>query len=252
MIKVMLHGCKGRMGQVLENFIASMDNMTVVCGVDMNVDGSESYPTFKNPCDCDIPCDVVIDFSNYKAVPSLIDYCLGKKLPLVIATTSLGDETEVKIKEASKEIPVFYSFNMSLGVNVIADVLAKITPILEKDFDVEIIEKHHNQKKDSPSGTALLLADAVNEGCAEKKEYIFGRHGREDAPSRDQIGIHSVRGGTIPGEHTVIYAGSDEIIEIKHTALSRSIFAKGAIKAAEFIANKKSGLFTMRQMVSGN
>lgn len=251
MIKIMLHGCKGRMGLVLEKLIAASENAEVVCGVDVNADGTEAYPVFTKIEDCNVPCDVAIDFSNYKAIPDLISYCTEHKLPVVIATTSLGTETEAMIKKASETIPVFSSFNMSLGINVMTEILERIMPVLERDFDVEIVEKHHNQKKDSPSGTAVLLADAVNAGCENKKEYIYGRHGKEDVPSRAQIGIHSVRGGTIPGEHTVIIAGNDEILEIKHTALSRSIFGKGALTAAEFIAGKEKGLYSMRDVVSG-
>lgn len=250
MINVMLHGCKGRMGCAIEKIIEDTDGMKVVCGIDKTVDGMEKYPTFSNISDCNVDVDVVLDFSHYSAITTLLDYCVDKKLPVVIATTSLGSSEEAAVMCASELIPVFYSFNMSLGINAIAEMFSKLVPILEKDFDIEIIEKHHNKKKDSPSGTALLLADAVSENCENKKKYIFGRHGKEDNRTRDIIGIHSIRGGTIPGEHSVIFAGEDEIIEIKHTALSRNIFAKGAVKAASFIVEQPKGLFSMRELVS--
>ena len=250
MIKILMHGCKGRMGRVLEGFINSSDTMTLACGVDKNIDGSENYPAFASLEECNVPVDVVLDFSHFSAIPGLLEYCVSRSLPVVIATTSLSAEARTALNEASKVIPVFCSFNMSLGINAIANALGSIVPIFEKDFDVEIIEKHHNKKVDSPSGTALMLADAVNENCTEKKEYIYGRHGKEDNCRRSQLGIHSVRGGTIPGEHTIIFAGEDEIIEIKHTALSRNIFAKGAVKAVEFIYGRGAGLYTMRELVT--
>lgn len=252
MIKVMLHGCKGRMGLAIEKIIENSEEIKVVCGIDKVVEGTEKYPTFSNISECDIAVDVVLDFSHHSAIPSLMAYCTEKKLPVVVATTSLGKEEEAAVITASESIPVFYSFNMSLGINVIAELFSTLVPILEKDFDIEIIDKHHNKKKDSPSGTSLLLADAINENCVNKKTYIYGRHSKEDNRTRDIVGIHSVRGGTIPGEHSVIFAGEDEMIEIKHTALSRNIFAKGAVKAATFIVNQSKGLFSMRELVSRN
>lgn len=240
------------MGLALEKIIENTDGMQVVCGVDKTVNGTEKYSTFSNISECNIAVDVVLDFSHYTAVPALLDYCIEKKLPVVIATTSLESDEEAAVISASESIPVFYSFNMSLGINVMAEMFSTLVPILEKDFDIEIIDKHHNKKKDSPSGTSLLLADAINENCINKKNYIFGRHSKEDNRTRDIVGIHSIRGGTIPGEHSVIFAGEDEIIEIKHTALSRNIFAKGAVKAASFIVNQSKGLFSMRELVSRN
>lgn len=250
MINILLHGCKGRMGRVLESLIAASPDMRISAGVDRTIDGTEAYPAFVSLAECNAPVDVVLDFSHFSAVPELLEYCVKNKLPAVIATTSLGDEAEAALRRAAEEIPIFHSFNMSLGINVIANALQYIVPVLEADFDVEIIEKHHNKKVDSPSGTAVMLAEAINESCAAPKEFIYGRHGREDSCHRGQMGIHSVRGGTIPGEHTIIFAGEDEIIEIKHTALSRNIFAKGAIIAAEFINGRNPGLYTMRELVA--
>jgi 4-hydroxy-tetrahydrodipicolinate reductase len=167
----------------------------------------------------------------------------------VVATTGLTEDTQMMLPLAAKVIPVFYSANMSLGINVLIKALQSITPALEADFDIEIIEKHHNQKLDAPSGTALLLADSINDSCETKKEYLYGREGSDLVNDRKQMGIHAVRGGTIPGEHIVIYAGQDEIIELKHTALSREIFANGALKAAEFLADQPAGFYSMQNLI---
>lgn len=250
MINVMLHGCKGRMGQAIEKIIKESDSMRVACGIDTVVDGSEPYPTFTKISDCDVDVDVVLDFSHFSAIPALVEYCVDKNLPVVVATTSLSSAEEKKVKSAAQLIPVFYSFNMSLGINIIAELFATMLPVLEEDFDIEIIDNHHNKKKDSPSGTALLLADAINENCEIKKSYIYGRHTKEDDRTRDIIGIHSIRGGTTPGVHTVLFAGEDELIEITHTALSRNIFAKGAVKAAKFIESQPKGLYSMKDLIA--
>jgi len=250
MINVMLHGCKGRMGQAIEKIIENTEGMRVACGVDKAVDGTESYPALTKISDCNVPADVVLDFSHFSAIPSLLEYCTEKNLPVVVATTSLGSEEEAAVMNAAEAIPVFYSFNMSLGINVIAELFSTMVPVLENDFDVEIIDNHHNKKKDSPSGTALLLADAINANCEKKKRYIYGRHTKEDDRTRDIIGIHSIRGGTTPGVHTVLFAGDDELIEITHTALSRNIFAKGAVKAAAFLVKQAKGLYSMKDLIA--
>lgn len=237
------------MGKVLRDKIGGMDDMTIVAGIDAVTDGDAGFPQFTSPADCGVEADVVIDFSNHAAVPALIDFCTEKKLPAVICTTALTDECIEKINEASAQTAFFRSANMSLGINAIAKALKSITPVLEDSFNVEIIEKHHNMKKDSPSGTAIMLADAVNSSCRVKKDYIYGRHGKADEVKITDLGIHAVRGGTIPGEHTIIFAGPDEVIELTHTALSRNIFAEGAIAAAAFLADKKSGLYSMDDVI---
>ncbi|MEG0156491.1 MAG: 4-hydroxy-tetrahydrodipicolinate reductase, partial [Anaerovoracaceae bacterium] len=204
MINVILHGYKGRMGQVLIDLIGQATDMQVVAGVDGNAqatDEAQGFSTFGAIADCDTPADVIIDFSNHLAVPALLDYSVKTGIPVVVATTALTEEEKAQMVEASTQVPVFNSSNMSLGINLVAKCLQQIMPALEADFNVEIVEKHHNMKKDSPSGTALLLADAANEACKEKKEYIYGRHGSEDECKISQMGIHAVRGGTIPGEH---------------------------------------------------
>lgn len=249
MLRIILHGSSGRMGKVLREMISENPGMAVVAGIDAVTDKDADFPQFSKASDCNIDADAVIDFSNHSAVPALMEFCLSKNLPVVVCTTALTDECLKTIDEAASKIPVFRSANMSLGINALAKALKTITPVLEPSFNVEIVEKHHNKKKDSPSGTAILLADAVNSGCQTKKDYIFGRHGKDDECKITDLGIHAVRGGTIPGEHTVIYAGPDEVIELTHTALSRNIFAEGAVKAAEFLAGKPAGRYSMDDLV---
>ena len=249
-MRVIINGYNGRMGVQIAEALTSFEDMKLVAGIDNRADGTETIPCFNSPFLCNIEADVIIDFSHFSAVEDLLTFAKDKKIPIVIATTALGDKERNAIENAAKIIPVFTSYNMSLGINTIIASLSLLVPPLEKNFDIEIVEKHHNQKKDSPSGTALLLADAVNNNCSLKKEYIFGRHGNADSCSIDQICIHSVRGGTIPGEHTIILAGNDEVIEIKHTALSKEIFAHGAISAAEFIVSKPAGLYSMNDLIN--
>lgn len=248
-MRVILNGYMGKMGKVLIEMINARKNMEIVAGIDSNAESNEEFATFKKPADCNVNGDVIIDFSNHAAVPDLLAYAVKSKTPIVVATTALTEDEVKLMHSATEEIPVFNSSNMSIGINVISRALEGMMKHLEDDFDIEIIEKHHNMKKDSPSGTALLLADAINGAAKEKKEYVFGRHSRNDNREHNDIGIHAVRGGTIPGEHTVIFAGSDEIIEIKHTALSRKIFAKGAIEAAVYICSLNPGLYSMSNMI---
>ena len=248
MIDIILNGANGRMGQVLQTMIAHQSNMQVVAGIDREAFEAD-FPTFQAINDCQVNADVVIDFSHYTAVPAVLDYCAEKKIPVVVATTGLTDEVKEQIAKTAEQTAVFFSANMSLGINLLAKAIREITPVLEEEFNIEIVEKHHNQKKDSPSGTALLLADAVNDAVEEKKTYIYGRHGNDLENPLSELGIHAVRGGTIPGEHTVIYAGPDEVIELNHLALSRNIFASGAVKAAKYIIDKATGLYDMEKLI---
>lgn len=250
MLKVIIHGCNGKMGKTLQKIISQESDMSVIAGIDPNM-GDEPVPfkLYVSPLDCETKADVIIDFSRHDAIEDLLTYCLKAKVPVVIATTGLDDKELELIWKASEEIPVFHSANMSLGINVLSKMLKHAVPILEEDFNIEIVEKHHNKKIDSPSGTALLLANAINEAAVQKKEFVFGRHSKNDQCKITEMGIHSVRGGTIPGEHTVIFAGPDEVIELTHTAYSREVFAHGAIKAAKFIVNKSSGLYSMEDML---
>ncbi|MGM0175237.1 4-hydroxy-tetrahydrodipicolinate reductase [Enterococcus devriesei] len=248
MIDILLSGANGRMGQVLQTMIAQQSTMQVVAGVDREAFEAD-FPTYQSIADCQVAVDVIIDFSHYTAVPAVLDYAVEKNVPVVIATTGLTDEVKNQLFAASEKTAVFFSANMSLGINLLAKAIREITPVLEDEFNIEIVEKHHNQKKDSPSGTALLLADAVNDAVSEKKTYIYGRHGNDLENPLSELGIHAVRGGTIPGEHTVIYAGPDEVIELNHLALSRNIFASGAVKAAKYISTKNTGLYDMEKLI---
>ncbi|GAA2899417.1 4-hydroxy-tetrahydrodipicolinate reductase [Enterococcus pseudoavium] len=248
MIDVILSGANGRMGQVLQTLIAQQSEMQVVAGIDREAFEAD-FPTYQSIEACQETADVVIDFSHYSAVPAVLTYCAAKKMPVVIATTGLPDAVKEQLVQTSQQTAVFFSANMSLGINLLAKAIREITPVLEDEFNIEIVEKHHNQKKDAPSGTALLLADAVNDAVVEKKTYIYGRHGNDLENPLSELGIHAVRGGTIPGEHTVIYAGPDEVIELNHLALSRNIFASGAVKAAKYVSQKAPGLYDMEQLI---
>ena len=250
MLNIILHGCNGKMGKTLQNIISQESDLTVIAGIDSNMSSDPvPFKLYMSPLDCETKADVVIDFSHHDAIEDLLTYCLRVKAPVVIATTALGDRELELVWKASEEIPVFHSANMSLGINVLSKMLKAAVPSLEEDFNIEIIEKHHCKKADSPSGTALLLANAINEAASQKKDFIFGRHSKNDQCKITEMGIHSVRGGSIPGEHTIIFAGPDEVIELKHTVYSREIFAYGALKAARFIFSKTSGLYTMEDMI---
>jgi 4-hydroxy-tetrahydrodipicolinate reductase len=248
-ISVIIHGCNGKMGKVLQQIIASDPDLEIVAGIDKHIDGPNPFKFYRSPAECEHKADILIDFSHYTATAELLDYCIESQTPVIIATTGLGDDERKAIRTASDKIPVFHSANMSLGINVIAKALGMLVPTLEKDFNIEIIEKHHNKKADSPSGTALLLAETINEACQIKKDFIYGRHGKSDSCKISDLGIHAVRGGSIPGEHTLLFAGPDEVIEITHTAYSKEIFAMGAIKAAKFLVAKEKGLYSMKDLV---
>ena len=255
MTRVIISGIDGRMGRALRALIADdpgTGGFELVAGFDVRDGDAGGVPVFSSP-DADpgaVPrADVVIDFSNYAFVPKVLRYCALAKTPAVIATTALGEEELALMRGTAAHIAVFHSSNMSLGVNLVAKMSQLAAPAIEDGFDIEIVETHHNQKKDSPSGTAILLADAINDALDARKGYIYGRHGREDRPSRKEIGIHAVRGGTVPGRHTVMFAGTDEVIEITHTVYSSKVFAAGALKAAAFIAGKEPGLYGMDSLL---
>ncbi|MFA5528011.1 MAG: 4-hydroxy-tetrahydrodipicolinate reductase [Peptostreptococcales bacterium] len=248
MIKVIIHGFNGKMGKVLQNIISDDPTMEIVAGIDPIDRESEFCPVYKSFSDCPIKADVIIDFSHFSAIPALIEHAVNTKTPAVICTTGLTEDVLNLIRDSSKSVALFRSSNMSLGINVLKKALEVVVGPLESNFNIEIIEKHHNKKVDSPSGTALLLADAINDSCKVKKDYIYGRHSKNDECKITDLGIHAVRGGTIPGEHIVIFAGPDEIIELKHTALSRNIFANGAVEAAKFLSKQKTGLYDMSHL----
>lgn len=249
-MKILIHGCNGSMGKVLAETAMKDPSVEIVGGIDPDpsFSGEDTFPRFRSMEACRTEADAVIDFSYHTAIRNLLGWCLLHKTPVVIATTALGPEEHRIIQEASREIPVFQSANMSLGVNVLSRLLEITTPALEADFNVEIVEMHHNQKKDSPSGTALMLAGVINEHSKAKKDYIYGRHGKADICSQNEIGIHAIRGGTIPGEHSILYAGPDEVLTLTHTALSKAVFARGALKAAHFLISQPQGLYSMKDL----
>ncbi len=252
MVKVLIHGCNGRMGNMVSSLAADYPEINVVAGVDRpdTECGGKSYPVYESLDAVKEAADVIIDISTAAAVDGLLAYMKATKTAAVICTTGLSGEQEAAIKELSKEVPVLRSGNMSMGINTLLKVLNDISLSLTKaGFDVEIVEKHHHTKLDAPSGTAIMLADAVKEGTGNEYDYVYGRSERRSVRPKNEIGISSVRGGTIVGEHEVIFAGTDEIIEIKHTALSRAVFANGALNAALFLGNQEPGLYSMADVI---
>lgn len=249
MINVILCGSGGKMGGYVANAIKEDTGMQVVAGVD-KFNNSQSFPVFKNFSEITVACDLIIDFSHPASLDNMLEFAILKKIPLVVATTGYSEAQIESIKNASKEIPVFFTFNMSLGVNLICSLAKKAASILGDGFDVEIVEKHHNQKIDAPSGTAIMLANSINEVFGDTMNYEYDRHSKRQKRTKNEIGIHSVRGGTIVGEHDVIFAGHDEIITISHSAFSKEVFAVGAVKAARFIYGKKAGLYDMNSIMS--
>ena len=251
MTRIIMHGCNGRMGQAITRLAKENDELTIVAGVDPFEGVANDYPVFKSIEECDVEADVVIDFASAKAVDNLLDYCLNKKLSVVLCTTGLSEEQMGKVKEASKEIAVLKSANMSLGVNLLIKLLKESAPVLgNAGFDIEIVEQHHKMKKDAPSGTALALADAINESMDNRYSYVFDRSPRSESRRENEIGISAVRGGSIVGIHDVIFAGEDEVITLNHTAYSRAIFAKGALSAAAFLAGKAPGYYDMQDVIA--
>lgn len=251
MIKVIINGCNGKMGRVLQEIIAAEPEMEIAAGIDITENSSVTYPIFPSVAQCSCEADVVIDFTIAKIVDQLLDDCVEKKLPLVLCTTGLTPEQLAHVEEASKQIPIVQSYNMSLGINTLAKILESVAPTLaDAGFDIEIIEKHHNQKIDAPSGTALMIADAISEEIDTPVQYEYDRHSRRIKRPKNEIGIHSIRGGTIVGEHDVIFAGCDEIITVSHTALSKNIFAVGSLNAARFLFGKSAGIYNMGDLVS--
>lgn len=250
MVNVLMSGCNGKMGQVITRLASEREDIRIAAGCDIRDSLQNPYPVFTNISKCDVDIDVIIDFSNPAAFEDLVGFAVARKIPVVMATTGLSQSQINALEIISKEIPVFFSANMSLGVNLVIDLVKKAAKILESNFDIEIVEKHHNQKVDAPSGTALAIADAINSALEQKQEYIYDRHSRRKKRSKKEIGIHAVRGGTIVGDHSVIFAGNDEIIEINHIAMSKEIFGVGALRAAKFLHDKKPGMYNMNSLIS--
>ena len=250
MVKIIMHGCNGRMGRVITDLVSQESEVTIVAGVDKFGNSTGEFPVFDSIEKCDVPADVIIDFSNASAVDSVLDYAVEKKIPVVLCTTGLSDDQLAKVKEISSKVAVLKSANMSVGVNVLMKVLRDAAPTLAAaGFDIEIVEKHHNQKLDAPSGTAIALADSINDSLNNEYEYVYDRSTRREKRPEKEIGISAVRGGTIVGDHDVIFAGLDEVVTLSHRAYSRSIFAKGAIEAAKFLAGKPAGMYDMSNVI---
>ncbi len=250
MTKIIMNGCNGKMGRVICGLCKNDADAVIAAGVDM-VPANTDFPVFGNIKDCNIDADVIIDFSTASAVPQVVEYAVEKGIPAVICTTGLSEETLALIDKASQSVPMFRSANMSLGINLIASILKKYSSVLyEAGFDVEIVERHHNQKIDAPSGTAILLGDAVNESVGGALEYVYDRSSVRQKRDRKELGFSAVRGGTIVGDHEVIFAGKDEVVEFTHSAYSKEVFAVGALKAAKFIKDKKPGKYDMQDVMS--
>ena len=250
MIKVILNGANGAMGKVVVDLISADPDMEVVVGVDRRSDMDAAFPIMDNINKVNVAADVVIDFSSVEAADELLDFIEQKKIPAVICTTGLSEAQIDIINKLSAVSPILRSANMSLGINILSKVLAEVAPTLKKaGFDIEIVEAHHRRKLDAPSGTALLLADSINSSMDEKLEYTYDRSDRHEPRRENEIGISSVRGGTIVGDHDVIFAGEDEVISFNHRAYSRKIFANGAIAAAEFLLGKSNGLYDMSDVI---
>ena len=250
MTRIILHGCSGHMGHVVAEIAAQDPDLSIVAGLDAVDDGTRPFPVYTDKKDCTEEADAVVDFSTAKAVDSLLDYCVERKLPLVLCTTGLTEEQLAKVREASGEIAILRSANMSLGINTILKLAAEAAKVLyPAGFDIEVEEMHHRRKLDAPSGTALLLADGIRGALDEEVDYVYDRSARSMARPKAEIGISSLRGGTVVGEHEVVFAGQDEVIRISHSAFSRAIFAKGAAAAAKFLAGKPAGLYTMSDVI---
>lgn len=249
MIKVIICGASGKMGGFVANACKEDGNLQVVAGID-KVNLGQDFPVFDSFSKVNVTADVIIDFSNPALLDDILDYAVSTKTPVVLATTGYSQAQIEQINTVSKEIPVFFTFNMSLGVNLICSLAKKAADILGDSFDIEIIEKHHNQKIDAPSGTAIMLANAVNSSFGDEKVYEYDRHSKRQKRSKKEIGIHSIRGGTIVGEHDVIFAGHDETITISHSAGSKEVFAVGSVKAAKFIFGKEAGMYDMNSIMN--
>ena len=248
MTKIIITGANGKMGKVVKSVIDGRDDCKIVAGVDIYGDSAD-FPVYRTISDVKENADVVIDFSNPSLLDELLAYGKENKAALIIATTGYDEEQKKKIEQASKDSAIFFTYNMSLGINLLANLAKKATEVLGGGFDIEIIEKHHNQKIDAPSGTALMLADAICEVTSEPMKYEYDRHSKREKRTANEIGLHSVRGGTIVGEHEIIFAGRDEIITLSHSARSKEIFAVGAVNAAVFMKDKEAGLYDMSKLI---
>ncbi|WP_448902513.1 4-hydroxy-tetrahydrodipicolinate reductase [Eubacterium sp.] len=251
MTNIIMNGCNGRMGRMITDIANKDTDVQIVAGIDAYDKVANDYPVFTNIFDCNVDADVIIDFSTASAVDDLLKYAEEKKIPVVLCTTGLTSEQLDNVQKASEKVAILKSANMSLGINTLMKILKVATEVLaNRGYDIEIVEKHHNQKLDAPSGTALALADCINQVLNNEYDYTYDRSSRREKRPEKEIGISAVRGGTIVGEHEVIYAGIDEVIEIKHTAYSRAVFAKGAVDAAKYLASKETGMYNMADVLN--
>ena len=250
MVKIIMHGCNGHMGQVISGIVEKDPDAEIVAGIDIVDQGKNSYPVFTDIDACQVEADAIIDFSSAKATDKLLEYSAARQIPVVLCSTGLSEEQLAKVEETSKIVAVLKSANMSLGINTLLKLVQDAAKVLATaGFDMEIVEKHHRLKVDAPSGTALALADSINEAMDNKYHYVYDRSQKREKRDDKEIGISAVRGGTIVGEHEIIFAGQDEVIEFKHTAYSKAIFGKGAVEAAKFLAGKPAGRYDMSDVI---
>ena len=250
MVKIIMHGCNGHMGQVISGIVEKDPDAEIVAGIDIADQGKNSYPVFTDIDTCQVEADAIIDFSSAKATDKLLEYSAARQIPVVLCSTGLSEEQLAKVEETSKKVAVLKSANMSLGINTLLKLVQDAAKVLATaGFDMEIVEKHHRLKVDAPSGTALALADSINEALDNQYHYVYDRSQKREKRDDKEIGISAVRGGTIVGEHEIIFAGQDEVIEFKHTAYSKAIFGKGAVEAAKFLAGKPAGRYDMSDVI---
>ena len=250
MIKILLSGCNGKMGRVIAEIVSQREDCQIVAGIDLNTDKTTSFPVYSSVDEVQEPVDVVIDFSHPSVLSPLLSYGAAHQIPLVLCTTGYSKEQVQELTQASQKTAVFYSRNMSLGINLMIELSKKAAMVLGDSFDIEIVEKHHNQKIDAPSGTALMIADGISSVLKENPQYVYDRHSYRRPRSKHEIGIHSIRGGTIVGEHDVIFAGRYEVLTISHNAQSKEVFAVGSVNAAVYLVGQQPGLYTMSDMLA--
>lgn len=249
MVKIAVSGANGKMGKVISSVISGRNDCEAAFGIDINTEKYSDFEIYKSPFESETAPDVILDFSSPKALDTLLDFAKANGTPLVLCTTGYSEEQITKIKKFSEIVPIFFSFNMSLGINLLASLAKTAATVLSDGYDIEIVEKHHNQKLDAPSGTAIMLADAINSVSDNKYNYVYDRHSRREKRDKNEIGIHSIRGGTIVGQHDIIFAGRDEIITLSHEADSKEVFAVGGVNAAIFMKGKPAGLYDMSDLI---
>lgn len=249
MTKIAICGANGKMGHTIYSCIKEREDCTVVGGIDIFTEQYADFPIVDKPEKLPVKPDVIIDYSNPASLNAVLEYCLSTGTPAVLATTGYSDDQIAQIRTASQQVAIFFTFNMSLGINLLVQLAKKAASVLGDRFDIEIVEKHHNQKIDAPSGTAIMLANAINETLDNSKHYVYDRHSQRKKREKSEIGMHAIRGGTIVGEHDIIFAGHDEVITLSHSAASKSVFAEGSINAAVFLKGKEAGLYDMAELV---